>query len=162
MPLQTGDQAPDVTLPSTTGEQVSLAGQWRVQPVVVLFFPLAFTSTCTQEMCTVRDDISAYAGLNARVIAVSVDSPFVLDRFRKEIGAEYLFLSDFNRQASQGFGVVREGPLGPGLMGASDRAAFVIDTDGKVAYAWHSTNPGLLPPFDEIKGALQQLQATAA
>ena len=154
MALQKGEKAPDVTLPSHDNRQVSLAEEWSQGPVVLLFFPLAFTSTCTREMCTVRDDIGSYTDVNGRVIAVSVDSPFVLARFREEIGANYLFLSDFNREASQAFGVQRQGPLGPGLMGASDRAAFVIGQDGTIRYAWHDTNPGLLPPFDEIKAAL--------
>lgn len=154
MPLKQGDQAPDVTLPSHSNEQVSLASLYREQPTVVVFFPLAFTSTCTEELCTFRDDLALYNGVNARVVAVSVDSPFVLDRFRKEIGAEYLFLSDFNREASTAFGVLREAPLGPGLRNASDRAVFVVNQDGTVRYVWHSTNPGLLPPFDEIRAAL--------
>jgi peroxiredoxin len=161
MPLKTGDPAPDVTLPSSTGEQVALSSLWSRQPLVVLFFPLAFTSTCTKEVCTVGDDLAAYEDLGGQVVAVSVDSPFVLARFRKETGAEYAFLSDFNRQASQGFQVVREGPVGPGLLGASDRAVFVIGTDGRINYVWHSTNPGLLPPFDEIKEALRGLRAAA-
>jgi peroxiredoxin len=154
MPLQAGDAAPDVTLPATDKTQVSLAGLWREQPLVLMFFPLAFTSTCTEELCTVRDDIGAYGGLGSRVVAVSVDSPYVLDRYKKEIAADYLFLSDFNREASTAFGVLREAPVGPGLRNASDRATFVIGTDGRVKYAWHSTNPSLLPPFDEIKQAL--------
>ena len=154
MPLKQGDQAPDVTLPSHSNEQVSLASLYREQPTVVVFFPLAFTSTCTEELCTFRDDLALYNGVNAKVVAVSVDSPFVLDRFRKEIGAEYLFLSDFNREASTAFGVLREAPLGPGLRNASDRAVFIVNQDGTVRYAWHSTNPGLLPPFDEIRAAL--------
>jgi glutaredoxin-dependent peroxiredoxin len=154
MPLQPGDAAPDVTLPSAEREQVSLAGLWRDQPLVLMFFPLAFTSTCTEELCTVRDDIGSYDGLNARVAAVSVDSPYVLDRYRREIGADYLFLSDFNREASRAFGVLREAPVGPGLRHASDRATFVIGTDGRVRYTWHSANPSLLPPFEEIKQAL--------
>ncbi len=154
MPLTKGDHAPDVTLPSHTNEQVSLASLYREQPTVVVFFPLAFTSTCTEELCTFRDDLSVYNGVNARVVAISVDSPFVLDRFRKEIGAEYLFLSDFNREASRAFGVLREAPLGPGLRNASDRAVFVVNPDSTVRYAWHSTNPGLLPPFDEIRDSL--------
>ena len=154
MPLKQGDQAPDVTLPSHSNEQVSLASLYREQPTVVVFFPLAFTSTCTEELCTFRDDLALYNGVNAKVVAVSVDSPFVLDRFRREIGAEYLFLSDFNREASTAFGVLREAPLGPGLRNASDRAVFIVNQDGTVRYAWHSTNPGLLPPFDEIRAAL--------
>lgn len=154
MALSTGDKAPSVTLPSHELQQVPLESLWRERPLVLLFFPLAFTSTCTEELCTVRDDMSSYGGLNAGVAAVSVDSPFTLKRFRDEIGADYLFLSDFNREASRAFGVLRESPLGPGLLNASDRAAFVIGTDGRVRWSWHETNPGLLPPFDQIKAAL--------
>lgn len=154
MALQPGENAPHVTLPDSDKNQVPLASLWSEQPLVLMFFPLAFTSTCTRELCTVRDDIGAYAGLNGRVAAISVDSPFVLDRYKKELGADYLFLSDFNREASTAFGVLRESPLGPGLRNASDRATFVIGTDGRVKYTWHSTNPSLLPPFDEIKQAL--------
>ena len=72
------------------------------------------------------------------------------------LGADYLFASDFNREASTAFGVLRESPLGPGLRNASDRAAFVIGRDGAIRYAWHSTNPSLLPPFDEIKQAVAE------
>ena len=155
MALSQGDAAPDVTLPSADGNKpVSLADEWRQGPLVLLFFPLAFTSTCTEELCTMRDDIGSYRGLSARVVAVSVDSPYVLDRYKKDLGADYTFLSDFNREASRAFGVLREGPVGPGLLNASDRAAFVIGTDGRIRYAWHSTNASLLPPFDEIKAAL--------
>jgi peroxiredoxin len=154
MGLKAGDAAPDVTLPSHENKQVPLSTLWKDGPAVLLFFPLAFTSTCTEEMCTVRDDIGSYTGLNGNVAAISVDSPFVLKRFRDELGASYPFLSDFNREASRAFGVLRQGPLGPGLLNASDRAAFVIGSDGTIRYAWHETNPGLLPPFDEIKAAL--------
>lgn len=157
MPLRPGDPAPELTLPSHTGEPVSLTELRGEQPLVLLFFPLAFTSTCTEELCTIGDDLDAYRGMNGRVAAVSVDSPFVLERFRKECGADFPFLSDFNREASTAFGVLREAPVGPGLRNVSDRSAFVIDPNGTIAYAWHSTNPGLLPPFDEIKGALERL-----
>jgi len=154
MPLQIGDQAPDVTLPAHDNQQVSLGSLYGGQPTVVVFFPLAFTSTCTEELCTFRDDLAVYNGLGAQVAAISVDSPFVLDRFRKEIGADYLFLSDFNREASRAFGVLREAPLGPGLRNVSDRSVFVVNPDRTVRYAWHSSNPSLLPPFDEIREAL--------
>jgi len=154
MGLKAGDRAPDVTLPSYTNEQVALRSLWQDGPAVILFFPLAFTSTCTAELCGVRDDIGSYTGLQANVAAISVDSPFVLAKFREEIGASYPLLSDFNREASTAFGVLRTSPLGPGLLNASDRAAFVVGQDGVIRYAWHETNPGLLPPFDEIKAAL--------
>jgi len=157
MGLKAGERAPDVTLPSHENQQVPLSTLWRDGPAVLLFFPLAFTSTCTAEMCSVRDDIGSYTGLNANVAAISVDSPFVLKKFREELGAPYTFLSDFNREASTAFGVLRKSPVGPGLLNASDRAAFVVGRDGTIRYAWHETNPGLLPPFDEIKAALSEI-----
>lgn len=153
MPLKTGDSVPDVTLVSHDNQQVALA-DLNGRPLLVLFFPLAFTSTCTEELCTIGNDLAAYQALNARVVAVSVDSPFVLKRFRDDCGADFLFLSDFHREAAEAFGVLRTSPLGPGLRNVADRSAFVIGADGTVRYAWHSTNPGLLPPFDEIKRAL--------
>ena len=154
MGLKAGDRAPEVTLPSHENQQVPISSLWKDGPAVLLFFPLAFTSTCTEEMCSVRDDIGSYTGLNARVAAISVDSPYVLKRFREEVGADYLFLSDWNREASRGFGVLRAAPVGPGLLNASDRAAFVVGPDGVIRWAWHETNPSLLPPFEEIKAAL--------
>jgi peroxiredoxin len=157
MPLQPGDPAPDVRLPSHTLETVSLADQWSGQPLVVLFFPLAFTSTCTEELCTIGDDLSAYREMSARVVAISVDSPWSLDRYRRECGVEFPFLSDFNREATEAFGVLRTSPLGPGLLNVSDRAVFVIAPDGRVAYTWHAINPSLLPPFEEVKEAVRRV-----
>lgn len=155
MGLNVGERAPDVTLPSHEGKQVALSSLWENGRAVLLFFPLAFTSTCTAEMCTVRDDIGSYTGIDgAQVAAISVDSPFVLKKFRDELGAGYPFLSDFNREASRAYGVLRSAPVGPGLLNASDRAAFVVGRNGVIRYAWHDTNPGNLPPFDEIKAAL--------
>ena len=154
MGLTAGDKAPDVTLPSHEGQQVPLSSLWKDGPAVLLFFPLAFTSTCTAEMCSVRDDIGSYTGLRANVAAISVDSPFVLAKFREELGAQYPFLSDFNREASRAFGVLRTAPVGPGLLEASERAVFVVGPDGTIRYAWQGAHPGLLPPFEEIKAAL--------
>ena len=153
MGLQVGEKAPDVTLPSHEKEQVSLASQWAEGPVVLLFFPLAFSSTCTEELFTVRDDIAAYRGVDgngAKVIAVSVDSPYVLRKYREEIGADYLFLSDFNREAMNAFGVLRTATTGPGLLNTSERAAFVIGRDGTITYSWQGAPRGQLsgdPPL---------------
>ena len=154
MGLQAGDRAPEVTLPSHENQQVPLSSLWKDGPAVLFFVPLAFSSTCTEELCTVRDDIGGYRGLNATVAAISVDSPYVLNRFREDLGADYLFLSDFNREASRAFGVLRTAPVGPGLLEASERAVFVIGPDGTIRYAWQGAHPGLLPPFEEIKAAL--------
>jgi len=154
MKLKVGDRAPDFTLPSHALEEISLADFQGKQSVVLLFFPLAFTSTCTEELCTVGMDLDSYRDLDAQVLALSVDSPFVLQKFRAECRADFPFLSDFNKEAAGAFGVVRESPLGPGLWGVSDRAAFVIARDGTISYAWRSTDPGKLPPFEELKEAL--------
>ena len=157
MPLQKGEPLPDLALPSHSGKQVAFS-DFRGQPLVVLFFPLAFSSTCTEELCTIGEDLGSYQALDANVVAISVDSPYALGRFRAECGADFPFLSDFNRDASKAFGVLRESPLGPGLQGVSDRAAFVADAEGRISYVWHSTNPGVLPPFGELKEALRKLR----
>lgn len=156
MPLQPGESIPDVSLPSHSGDPVSLS-DFAGKPLVILFFPLAFSSTCTEELCTIGDDLSAYRELDAAVVAISVDSPYALERFRTECGADFPFLSDFNRDASERFGVLRESPLGPGLVGVADRAAFVADPGGTIRYTWHSANPSVLPPFGEIKKALEEV-----
>lgn len=162
MPLQTGDRAPDVLLPSHTREMVSLGDLYRGQPTVLVFIPLAFSSTCTEELCTMQEDLADYSALNAQVVAISVDSPYALARYRADLGAEYLFLSDFNREASTAFGILREAPVGPGLVGASERAVYVIDTDGVIRYDWIAARPGLLPPFQEIRDAAARLAGAAA
>jgi len=156
MLLQPGDPAPEVRLPSDGKENISFTDFRGKKPVVVLFFPLAFTSTCTEEMCTVGSDFSSYDELGAQVLAVSVDSPAVLERFRRECGAGFPFLSDFNREAVEAFGVLRTEPLGAGLRNTADRSAFVIDRDGTIVYTWLSKNPGVLPPFEEIKEAVRK------
>ncbi len=156
MPLKPGDQAPELALPSHSLETVSLAEYRGGRPLVVLFFPLAFTGTCTEELCSVGEDLGEYRDLGTRVVAVSVDSPWALERFREECGAGFPFLSDFNREAARAFGVLRSDPLGPGLLEVADRAVFVIDARGRIAYAWHSADPGVLPPFGEIKDAVRK------
>jgi peroxiredoxin len=158
MPLQAGESVPQVTLPSDTLEPYTLPAK-DGNPLVVLFFPLAFSSTCTAEMCSVAEDFAAYGELGARVVAVSVDSPYVQARFRAACGAEFPFLSDFNREAAEAFGVLREEPLSVGLLRTTDRSAFVIDGDGVVSWAWFSKNPGLVPPFEELKEAVRRLRA---
>jgi glutaredoxin-dependent peroxiredoxin len=156
MPLQPGERAPDLRLPSHAREMVSLEELRGKHTLVVLFFPLAFTSTCTEELCAVGADLGSYRGMDARVLAISVDSPYTLARYRAECGADFPFLSDFHREAAAAFGVLRDGTVGPGLRGVSDRAVFVIDRDGVVRYTWHATDLDLLPPFDEVKEAVRR------
>lgn len=156
MVLQPGAEAPDVMLTKDDARTAVVLSQYMgEQPLVLLFFPLAFSSTCMEELCEVAEDYAAYQELGARVVAVSVDSPYTNVRFARETGAPFPILSDFNRAASRAFGVLRE-RLGH-LEGVSERAAFVMDAEGTIAYTWVGENPGAYPPMDEIKAAVARL-----
>lgn len=155
--LQPGDPAPEIRLPAHDRTEAALA-DYLGTTLVVVFFPLAFTSTCTEELCTFGDDLASYDEMGASVVAISVDSPYVLARYREECGAEFPFLSDFHREAAERFGVLRPEPLGVGLRNTSNRSVFVIDPTGVVRYAWMSKNPNVLPPFEEVKAAVRAIR----
>lgn len=160
MALATGITAPDFSLfhkHADGMDKVSLSELLREgKQVVLLFFPLAFTSVCTDELCSVSGGIEAYEGLNARVIAVSVDGPHAQEAFAKAHGISIPLLSDFNKEVAAAYEVLDEDflPGKLGFKGVAKRSAFVIGTDGTIKYAWSSDNPGDLPPFDELKAVL--------
>ena len=151
MAINVGDVAPDATVFKFPRDAVQLS-EYQGRKHVILFFPLAFTSVCTQEMCTLAEDFSAYQNLGADVIGLSVDSPYVNQKFAESCNATFPIMSDFNKDASQAYGVLR--PALGDLKGVSERAAFVVGEDGRVAYAWVGDHPGLMPDFDAIKAAL--------
>ncbi len=153
--VKVGEKAPSFTLYSSDKEQVTLEN-FRDKNVVLLFFPLAFTSVCTAEMCTMRDDIANYDGLNAQVLAISVDSPQTLHRFKQDQNLNFTLLSDFNKEVSRSYGVLYE-EFSMGMKGVSKRSAFVIDKEGIVRYAEVLESAGNLPNFEAIKGTLSQL-----
>ncbi|MEM0994048.1 MAG: redoxin domain-containing protein [Bacteroidota bacterium] len=155
MEIKVGDQAPDFTLTSDTKEQISLE-DYKNKNVVLLFFPLAFTGVCTTELCTMRDDIGTYEGLDAQVLAVSVDSPFTLEAFKAQQNYNFPLLSDFNKEVSTTYGAVYEDFV-MGMKGVSKRAAFVIDKKGVVRYAEVLDNAGELPNFEDVKATLARL-----
>ena len=154
MPVSKGDRAPGFKLPPRKpGEVVDVGADIGKHKVVLLFFPLAFSPTCTTEMCTMRDSWKQWEGLGAKVYGISVDSPFVTDRFRTEEKIPFPILSDFNRDVTRSYGVLYEDLFG--MKGVSKRAAFVIGRDGKVAYAWVSEDAGKEPNYDEVQQAVQ-------
>jgi len=155
MALKAGDQAPDFTLYNSEKEQVSLS-DYRGSNVVLLFFPQAFTGVCTKELCTMRDDIAYYEGLNAQVLAVSVDSIFTLARFKEDQRFNFPLLSDFNKEISIAYGSLFD-EFSFGMKGVSRRSAFVIDADGIIRYAEVLASAGELPNFEAVKETLQQL-----
>jgi len=156
MRILAGQQAPDFTLFNTEKQKVSLADQ-RGKNVVLLFFPFAFTGTCTAELCNVRDNIGIYNNTNAQVFGLSVDSLFTLDKYKADQNLNFPLLSDFNKEASKAFDVLYDIFPAFELQGVSKRAAFVIDKEGVVRYAEICPTPGDLPDFAAIQKTLEGL-----
>jgi peroxiredoxin len=152
MALQVGDKAPDFKLFSSDLKEVSLQ-DYAGQKLVIQFFPMAFTGVCTTQLCTMRDSFGYYEGMNAAVVAISVDSPFTLAKFKEEQFYQFPLLSDFNKEVSTSFGAIYE-EFVYNMKGVSKRAAFVIDEEGKITYAEVLENAGDLPDFEAIKEVL--------
>ena len=152
MKLSTGERAPNFTLQNTEGKKIELYDILEERKVVLLFFPLAFTSTCTEELCTVRDNMKLYNSLNAKVIGISVDSFFTLKEFKKSQNLSFTLLSDFNKEVSEKYGTLYEDYYG--MKGVSKRSAFVIGMDKKLKHIQILEDSGDLPDFNDIVQAL--------
>lgn len=152
MSLKVGDNAPDFKLFSSELKEVSLA-DYKGQKLVIHFFPLAFTGTCTTQLCTMRDSFGYYEGMNAAVVGISIDSPFTLAKFKEVEAYQFPLLSDFNKEVSQAYGAFYD-EFVFNLKGVAKRAAFVIDEEGKVIYAEVLENAGDLPNFETIKNVV--------
>ena len=155
MSLSKGDKAPSFTLKSSDLKDVNLT-DFKGRNVVILFFPLAFTSVCTDEMCHMRDDMSKFNDMNAQILAISVDSPFTLAKFKEENKVEFPMLSDFNKEVSRAYHSLYEDFV-LGLKGVSKRAAFVVDAQGQIQYAEVLESAGDLPNFEAIEKTLTNL-----
>jgi glutaredoxin-dependent peroxiredoxin len=153
--LQPGNKAPDFTLRAGDKSLVQLK-QFRGRNVVLLFFPAAFTGVCTKELCMMRDSLAEYEALDAQVLAVSVDSLFVLNRWKEEQGFNFPMLSDFNKTVSKKYHALYKEFVYE-MKGVSKRAAFVIDKEGIVRYAEVLENAGEIPNFEAVKKALEAL-----
>lgn len=157
MGINVGDQAPDFTLTSKRGdlEDVALSSFRGNRNVVLLFFPLAYTSVCTDEMCSVSGGLSEYDNLNAQVLAISVDSPFAQEAWADQNNISIPLLSDFNKEVSAAYGAQYQDLLG--FRGVAKRAAFVVDKEGVVRYAEVSEDATVLPDFDAVKRCLSAI-----
>jgi glutaredoxin-dependent peroxiredoxin len=156
MALQIGQAAPDFSLYDSNKQPVTLSEQ-RGHNVLLLFFPLAFTSVCTAELCSIRDNYKIYEGLNARVFGISVDSLYTLSRFKEEQNLNFSLLSDFNKEVSKQYGSLYE-KFSYGMLGVSKRAAFVVDKEGVVQYADVLENAGEQPNFAAIQQRLHDIK----
>jgi peroxiredoxin len=154
MKIEAGQQAPLFTLVDNDRNKVSLV-DLQGKNVVLLFFPFAFSGTCTKELCATRDDIHIYEDADAVVFGISIDSFFTLARYKEEQKLNFQLLSDFNKDVSEMYGVLYEELLG--MKGVSKRASFVIDKTGIVRYAEILENASSLPDFNAIKQVLKEI-----
>ena len=155
MPLQIGQIAPDFTLFDSDKKKVSL-NEHRGENVLLLFFPFAFSSICTAELCTVRDNISKYDSVQAKVFGISVDSLYTLAKFKIDQNLNFTLLSDFNKEISYTYEAFYE-TFSYGMKGVSKRAAFIIDKIGLVQYVEVVENASEQPKFDLIIKRLEEL-----
>lgn len=153
--IKVGAKAPDFTLPNTEGEEVTLDGYKGKHNVVLLFFPLAFSSVCTRELCTIRDNMKMYESMDAEILGISVDSFFTLKEFKKSHNFNFMLLSDFNKDVSRMYGALYD--TFHGMKGVSKRSAFVIAADGTLKYVEVLENAGQLPDFNAIQTILDKL-----
>jgi peroxiredoxin len=156
MKVEPGQQAPDFTLYDSQKNKVSLH-DYRGRNVLLLFFPLAITSTCTAELCSVRDNMPFYNHVNATVFGISVDSLHTLAKYKAEQNLNFSLLSDFNKDVSTTYGTIYE-MFGYNMKGVSKRSAFVIDKDGIVRYAEVLENASEQPNFKNITLTLEGLK----
>ena len=152
MVLTKGQQAPDFTLYSSELKEISLA-DYAGKKVVIHFFPMAFTGVCTTQLCTMRDTFGYYDELGAEILAISVDSPFALAKFKEDNNYQFHLLSDFNKETSQAYGAFYD-EFVFNLKGVSKRAAFVLDENHEIVYAEVLESAGDLPDFNAIRNAL--------
>lgn len=155
MATEIGKQAPEFTLYDTNKNKVSLT-DFRGKNILLLFFPQAFTSVCTEELCTVRDDIGRYSNSNAQIIGVSVDSVFTLKKYKEEQQYNFPLLSDFNKEVSILYGCLYTDWI-LDMKGVSKRSAFIIDKKGIIQYVQILEKAGDLPDFEAINQKLGSL-----
>ena len=159
MAISVGTKAPDFNLKSKQASglvDVKLSNNFGKKNTVVLFFPLAFTSVCTKEMCDITSGMGSYSGLDADVIGISVDSPFAQEAWAQKEKIGITLVSDLNKEVIKQYGVVF--PMLAGVGDTAARAAFVIDKSGVVQYAEQTATPKDLPNFDAVKAALGKLK----
>lgn len=154
MAVSVNNPLPDVTVYTVQAEPRRLCELPGGKPTVLLFFPAAHTRVCERELCTFRDSLAQYNDLGVQVFGLSVDTPWTLRAYMKELGLSFPLISDYDRVATRALGL--EISL-HGLTGFSQRAAYVVSADGRIAWAWVANVPSQEPPYEEIATAVQKL-----
>ncbi|HWB90394.1 MAG TPA: peroxiredoxin [Puia sp.] len=154
--IQVGQQAPDFTLYDSDKQKVTLS-DYKGKNVLLLFFPQAFTGTCTKELCSTRDNIALYNNANAQVLGISVDSVFTLAKYKEDQKLNFPLLSDFNKTTSAEYGALYD-TFVLDMHGVSKRSAFIVDKNGVIRYAEVLETASDLPDFATIQKTLQDLK----
>lgn len=150
------EKAPSFTLYDSEGKERRIEDfleKWK--KTILAFFPGAFTSVCTTEMCTFRDMFDELKSLKANLVAISVDSPFSLRAFAEKYGLEFPLLSDFKREAIERYGVLWKDLAGIKGYNVANRAVFILNDSGKIIYKWVGKDPTELPNFEELKQVIK-------
>ena len=156
MAVEVGQRVPDVALVNQERKAVKLS-ELVGKPTVLVFFPGAFTSVCTKELCTFRDSLAKFNDLKAQVVGISVDSPFAQKAFAEQQRLNFTLLSDFNREAVRKFSIEDPSFVNGLLPGVAKRSVFVLDKTGTVRYKWVSDNPTIEPNYQEVEAAVRKL-----
>lgn len=156
MVISVGDKAPDFTLRNTEAEEITLSDYQGKNNVVLLFFPLAFSSICTEELCTFRDNMKLYNAFEAMVFGISVDSFFCLRAFKKSQNLNFPLLSDFNKEVAPQYDALYNDYHG--MKGVTKRASFVIDKEGVIHHCEVLEDSSKLPNFKAIHESLSELE----
>lgn len=154
--MNVGQHAPEFSLYNTNKTKVSLS-EFKGKPVVLVFFPQAFTSICTAELCGLRDNMKRYDSLDAQVIGISVDSLFTLHQFKEHNQFSFPLLSDFNKEVSKAYDCFYEEFVFD-MKGVSRRGVFVIDGEGVICHREVLESAGDLPDFNAVQSTLEKLK----
>ena len=164
MPLAVGSKAPDFTLSTKTAEgpkQIKLSDNFGKKNTLLLFFPMAFTGTCTEEMCSVSNGLREYSGMNAEVYGISGDNPFAQEAWAQKEKIIVPLLSDYDHKVAKTYGVMYDSflpQMNLGMGGVPKRSAFIIDKNGVIQYAESNDDARQLPNFEKIRARLAELK----
>ena len=164
MPLAVGTKAPDFTLSTKAAggpKQIKLGDNFGKKNTLLLFFPMAFTGTCTTEMCSLTKELPNYGNLNTVVYGISGDNPFAQEAWAQKEKIDVTLLSDYEHKVTKDYCVVYDSflpQLNLGMAGVPKRSAFIIDKNGVIQYAESNDDAKQLPNFDKIKAKLAELK----
>jgi len=164
MPLAVGTKAPDFTLSTKAAggpKQIKLGDNFGKKNTLLLFFPMAFTGTCTTEMCSLTKELPNYSNMNTVVYGISGDNPFAQEAWAQKEKIDVTLLSDYEHKVTKDYGVVYDSflpQLNLGMAGVPKRSAFIIDKNGVIQYAESNDEAKQLPNFDKIKAKLAELK----